>query len=862
VTYTNLSSFRLHTIAVAVGLILTSSIAQNAQAGQSALIGNDMAAAATELRSGEVVTGALPSSHPIHIEVALKLRNRDLLNQFVAAVGKGTQEGGKFMSHDQLMADHAPTSSQAQRVAAYLKQSGFTNIVIAPNRLLVSADGTAQSAALAFQASFARVKARDGRDTYANTGAAYIPASLKDAILSVVGLQDVHRPHLGLLTQAVTGHNPTEFSSIYGATGVATGAGVTVGIITQGAIAQTITDLNTFTANNGLATVVTQTVNTNGTSTDASGVGEWNLDSQDIVGMAGGQVGQLIFYNIPTLSNANLTADINTAVTANAAKIINVSLGECETSAQGDGSAAAQDQSFAVAVSQGQTFSISTGDSGSNECGTGPTAPSWPAASQYVIAAAGTTLDASTTTWAGETVWSGSGGSQSNFEPKPSWQTLWTGPRRGVADIALDADPNSGSKVIVNGAIQQIGGTSLSAPLFAGMWARVIAVKGTAVGFAGPLIYALPSTDFHDITSGNNGGSIAAPGYDLASGRGSLILGTAIGHIGGTSGGGPTPISNGVAKTGIGGAAGSDQLYTLDVPAGATGLKFVTAGGTGDSDLYVKFGSAPTTTVNDCKSEGGTTAESCSIATAQVGKYYVLIHGYATFSGVSLTGSYSTGGGGGGGTVLSNGVAKTGIAGAAGSDQLFTLVVPSGASSLKFVTSGGTGDSDLYVKFGSAPTTTVNDCKSEGGTTAETCSIATAQAGTYYVLVHGYATFSGVSLTGSYSTGGTTCGGLVLCSGVAVALPSVSTGGVSSNYTMSVPSGKTSVVFTISGGTGDADLYVNLGSAPTSTTYTCRPYLTGNNETCTFNAPTAGTYYINVRAYAGYSGVSLSGTIN
>ncbi len=101
-----------------------------------------------------------------------------------------------------------------------------------------------------------------------------------------------------------------------------------------------------------------------------------------------------------------------------------------------------------------------------------------------------------------------------------------------------------------------------------------------------------------------------------------------------------------------------------------------------------------------------------------------------------------------------------------------------------------------------------------------------------------------------------------MCSGTTVALPSVATGGVSANYTLSVPAGKTSVVFTISGGTGDADMYVRLGSAPTSTTYNCRPYLTGNSETCTFNAPTAGTYYVNVRAYAGYSGVSLKGTIN
>ena len=69
-------------------------------------------------------------------------------------------------------------------------------------------------------------------------------------------------------------------------------------------------------------------------------------------------------------------------------------------------------------------------------------------------------------------------------------------------------------------------------------------------------------------------------------------------------------------------------------------------------------------------------------------------------------------------------------------------------------------------------------------------------------------------------------------------------------------------MFTISGGTGDADMYVKLGSAPTSSSYGCRPYKSGNAETCTFNAPTAGTYYVNVRAYAAYSGVSLKATIS
>jgi hypothetical protein len=105
---------------------------------------------------------------------------------------------------------------------------------------------------------------------------------------------------------------------------------------------------------------------------------------------------------------------------------------------------------------------------------------------------------------------------------------------------------------------------------------------------------------------------------------------------------------------------------------------------------------------------------------------------------------------------LSNGVPVTGIAGAASSQQFWTLAVPSGASNLSFTTSGGTGDADLYVKFGSAPTTTVADCSSTSATTAETCSFATPSVGTYHVLVYGYSAFSGVTLTGSYSTGPTT----------------------------------------------------------------------------------------------------------
>jgi len=109
---------------------------------------------------------------------------------------------------------------------------------------------------------------------------------------------------------------------------------------------------------------------------------------------------------------------------------------------------------------------------------------------------------------------------------------------------------------------------------------------------------------------------------------------------------------------------------------------------------------------------------------------------------------------GGGGTVLSNGVPVTGLSAATGASLNYTMVVPAGASNLTFTTSGGTGDMDMYVKSGSAPTDTVYDCRPYVNGNAETCTFATPTAGTYYVRLKAYSAFSGVSLTGSYTTGG------------------------------------------------------------------------------------------------------------
>ena len=105
----------------------------------------------------------------------------------------------------------------------------------------------------------------------------------------------------------------------------------------------------------------------------------------------------------------------------------------------------------------------------------------------------------------------------------------------------------------------------------------------------------------------------------------------------------------------------------------------------------------------------------------------------------------------------------------------------------------------------------------------------------------------------------------MLQNGVAVTGLSAATGG-QLTYTMVVPAGATGLSFAISGGTGDADLYVKFGSAPTLSSYDCRPYITGNNETCTFTKTgtyrikPGTTYYIMLNAYQAFSGVTLKAT--
>ncbi|QNM96862.1 M4 family metallopeptidase [Chitinimonas koreensis] len=103
-----------------------------------------------------------------------------------------------------------------------------------------------------------------------------------------------------------------------------------------------------------------------------------------------------------------------------------------------------------------------------------------------------------------------------------------------------------------------------------------------------------------------------------------------------------------------------------------------------------------------------------------------------------------------GGTVLQKGVPVTGLTAAKGAELRYTMVIPAGAKNLTFKISGGTGDADLYVKFGSAPTTSSYDYRPYLSSNNETVTIASPKTGTYHLMLRGYAAFSGVTLVGNH----------------------------------------------------------------------------------------------------------------
>jgi pseudomonalisin len=370
------------------------------------------------------------------------------------------------------------------------------------------------------------------------------------------------------------------------------GQGQQMGVLGEGAVAGPLKDLRGFEAEFGLPQIPVTIHPVNDDFQDNSGSGEWDIDTQASTGMSPRAAGETLYF-AKDLTDSSVLADFQAwSGDATGPLQANASFGECEqdpTSAvleptdndapiggvlagpAGVEFTSASETALEEATLQGKTLFSSTGDTGSS-CpavavdvnGVGNELfpeTSYPASSRYVVAVGGTVLYGTPSTSAApasnsqrsmETTWTFTGGGNSFYIPEPSYQkgvsllddqdcvarpdgTPYSAPTpcRGVPDVAAQSGDivSNGYATTMGGTPDQAGGgTSLSSPLWMGMWTRVQAAAastGTSstgvpvyggLGFANETLYKLgkganDAHDFFDVGGGPPASPITGNGY-------------------------------------------------------------------------------------------------------------------------------------------------------------------------------------------------------------------------------------------------------------------------------------------------------------------------------------------------------------
>jgi subtilase family serine protease len=340
-------------------------------------------------------------------------------------------------------------------------------------------------------------------------------------------------------TASATGYAPSQLSQAYGfnqisfnnGTIAGNGSGQTIAIVDAYNQPNIASDLQHFDSAFGLPAppsfqIINQSGGGNLPAANSSWGMEESLDVEWAHAMAPGA--NIVLVEANSSSESDLFSAVQYAASLPGVSVVSMSWGGGEFSSEDY-----YDSIFTTPTGhQGVAFIASSGDNGAPA--------SYPAVSPNVLAVGGTSLYLNGSSYGSESAWSGSTGGISTYEAQPSYQhgvVSQSATQRTSPDVSYNANPNTGMSVYdsygtpAGAPWLQVGGTSAGAP----QWAALVAIadQGRALQGLGtldsgtqllPMLYQLPSSDFHDVTSGSSSGNpnyTAGPGYDLVTGLGS-----------------------------------------------------------------------------------------------------------------------------------------------------------------------------------------------------------------------------------------------------------------------------------------------------------------------------------------------------
>jgi len=508
------------------------------------------------------------------VSATLMLRRR-------AEVPSELINGPQTLSAEELAARYGADPADVELVRSTLQGLGLTvsDVHAGQRRLTVSGTVEAMSAAFGTTLTLASTEHPDGSGLVTHryrSGGLSVPAQLDGVVTAVLGLDDrpAARPQFRPADAVGPSVTPAPLTAVQVATAyqfpaATDGSGQTIAIVELGG-GYRESDLQQYFSALGLAVPPVSSVGVDGGSNSPGDDADMEvLLDIEVVGAVAPAATQKVYF-APN-SDAGFVDAISQAVHDTPTPVaVSISWGQSEDawSAQ---SRAAMDSAMADAAVLGVTITVASGDNGSTDgASDGAQHCDFPASSPHALACGGTRLEI---TSAGgiyaETVWNDTtagsqgggagGGGYSDVFGVPAWQASVVGPAgasggpaataaaadperrhpnppggpaptssrgRGVPDVAGNADPVTGYKIVANGQSTAVGGTSAVAPLWAGLIARLAQQSGQRFGLLQPLIYAglaagTPAPGFNDVTSGNNGAYQAAAGWDPCTGLGS-----------------------------------------------------------------------------------------------------------------------------------------------------------------------------------------------------------------------------------------------------------------------------------------------------------------------------------------------------